>query len=195
MGDSDSDEDNKYLFSLIKTKRFEESEKLRKIKEAHSNEFDINPTEKSSRMTLLQTAQRKGFPTIVKYLEDKISENKALSNTKFNVGETSNSPNTLNDNKSVILSSINNANENKAFNQIKDPTTNVTSTSAETNPIQKSVNIPGDGSCLFWAVTLAFLFPVRHDSAEFERRFKKLFDPKCLSKFILFLFFNTVEAA
>jgi hypothetical protein len=184
MGDSDSDDDNNYLFSLMKTKRFEESEKLRKIKEAHSNEFDINPTEKSSGMTLLQTAQRKGFPTIVKYLEDKISENEALSNNKLNVGETSNSSKTLNDNKS----SINTANENKASNQIQDPK-NATSTNAKTIPIRKSVNVPGDGSCLFWAVTLAFLFPVRDDLAEFERRFEKLFDAKCPSKK---LFFNNL---
>jgi hypothetical protein len=171
MGDSDSDDDNKYLFSLIKTKRFEESEKLRKIKEAHSNEFNINPIEKSSGMTLLQTAQKKGFPTIAKYLEGKISESEALSNTKLNVGETSNSPESLNDNKS----SINNANENNASNQNKDPT-HVASTNAKIIPIRKSVNIPGDGSCLYWAVTLAFLFPVRDDSAEFERRFEKLWE-------------------
>jgi hypothetical protein len=187
MDDSDSDDDNSFVFSLIKTKIYQEDEKLKQIAKLHSKGVDINPNDKKSGLTLLQIALKKEYFTIVKYLEDKISESEALSNTKLNVGETSNSPNTLNDNKSVASSpSITNANENNASNQNKDPT-NVTSTSAETNPIRKSVNVPGDGSCLFWAVSLAFLFPVRHDSAEFERRFEKLFDAKCPSKKLFLL--------
>jgi hypothetical protein len=39
----------------------------------------------------------------------------------------------------------------------------------------ESVNIPKDGSCLFWAITLAFLTPVRNDSTEFILRLEKLF--------------------
>ncbi len=38
-----------------------------------------------------------------------------------------------------------------------------------------SVNIPRDGSCLFWAVTLAFLTPVFDKSVDFNERLKKLF--------------------
>ncbi len=38
-----------------------------------------------------------------------------------------------------------------------------------------SVNIPRDGSCLFWAVTLAFLTPVLDNRVLFNKRLKKLF--------------------
>jgi hypothetical protein len=79
MGDSDSDDDgNKYLFSLIKTKIYQEAEKLKQVKEAHSRGADINPTDEKSGLTLLQTAQKKDYETIVKYLEDKISENETF---------------------------------------------------------------------------------------------------------------------
>jgi hypothetical protein len=185
MDDTDSDEDAinniKLLFCVIKSKVFQEDEKLKQIAELHIKGVDINPIDEKSGLTLLQTAQKKGYLTIVKYLKDKISESDALSN---NVGEISNSPNTLNDNKSAASSSIRNPNENKASNHNKD-----TTNEASTNPIRKSVIVPGDGSCLFWAVTLAFLFPVRHDSAEFERRFEKLFDEKkkCPSKKLFLL--------
>lgn len=37
------------------------------------------------------------------------------------------------------------------------------------------VDVPGDGSCLFWATTLAYLIPVEGDSAVFAERFKRLF--------------------
>ena len=37
------------------------------------------------------------------------------------------------------------------------------------------INVPGDGSCLFWATTLDYLIPVKDNDAEFLRRFKKLF--------------------
>jgi hypothetical protein len=50
----------------------------------------------------------------------------------------------------------------------------------------KNVNIPDDISNLFRAVTLAFLFPIRHDSAEFEEHFKKLFTSNCLGKIFHF---------
>ena len=38
-----------------------------------------------------------------------------------------------------------------------------------------SVNIPPDGHCLFWAVTMAFLFPIKDNTDEFRDRIKKLF--------------------
>ena len=167
---------NHRLFYVIQDDDLTEDEILEEIKKAHRKGADINPIDKNTELTILQAAKNQNFQTIVNYLEDKISESEALNNNKLNVGETSNSPKTLNDNKSVASStSINNANQNK------DPTTNVASSNAGQNPIRKSVNVPPDGSCLFWAVTLAFLFPVRHDSAEFERRFQKLFDTKCPS--------------
>ncbi|WP_375326528.1 hypothetical protein [Candidatus Tisiphia endosymbiont of Nemotelus uliginosus] len=38
-----------------------------------------------------------------------------------------------------------------------------------------SVDVPGDGSCLFWATALAYLLPVENDSTAFLERFKRLF--------------------
>lgn len=38
----------------------------------------------------------------------------------------------------------------------------------------KAINVPGDGSCLFWSVALAYLTPVK-DDVGFSKRFKKLF--------------------
>jgi hypothetical protein len=166
---------NHRLFYVIQDDDLTEDEILEEVKKAHRKGADINPIDKNTELTILQTAKNQNFQTVVKYLEDKISESEALRNNKLNVGETSNSQKTLCDNK-IVASSINNANQNK------DPT-NVASSNAGQNPIRKSFNVPPDGSCLFWAVTLAFLFPVRHDSAEFERRFQKLFDAKCPSKY------------
>ncbi len=37
------------------------------------------------------------------------------------------------------------------------------------------VNVPGDGSCLFWATTLAYLLPVEDDADAFSERFERLF--------------------
>jgi hypothetical protein len=219
MGDSDSDEDNKYLFSLIRTKIYQESEKLKQVKEAHSRGADINPTDEKSGMTLLQTAQIKGYPTIVKYLEDKISESgtsesiivqvnetssEVIESSKDNESQASTSVNICNVNENTLSKTnpnvtqnvtqhkdnenkdstsagqnpVPNVSESEAPNQNKD-NTNPASTNAGKNPVPKSVNVPKDGSCLFWAVTLAFLFPVRNDLAEFKGRFKKLFDSEC----------------
>jgi hypothetical protein len=183
---------NHRLFYVIQDDDLTEDEILEEVKKAHRKGADINPIDKNTELTILQTAKNQNFQTVVKYLEDKISESEALNNNKLNVGQTSNSQKTLNDNKIVGSSSNNNDNENKASNQNKD-TTNVASSNAKTNPIRKSVNVPGDGSCLFWAVTLAFLFPVRHDSAEFERRFQKLFDAKCPSKISIYNYFYKLQ--
>jgi hypothetical protein len=187
---SEPKKQNHRLFYVIQDDDLTEEEILEEVKKAHRKGADINPTDKNTELSILQTAKNQNFETIVKYLEDKISKSEALSNNKLNVGETSNSQKVLYDNKSVASSpSITTANENNASNQNKDPT-HVASTNAKTIPIRKSVNVPGDGSCLFWAVTLAFLFPVRDDSAEFERRFEKLFDSdvdsKCPSKKLFF---------
>ncbi|WP_206663913.1 ankyrin repeat domain-containing protein [Wolbachia endosymbiont of Laodelphax striatellus] len=43
---------------------------------------------------------------------------------------------------------------------------------------RKEVNVPGDGSCLFWSVALAYLTPVKFDNDTFCERFKKLFTSK-----------------
>ncbi|MFP3019895.1 MAG: OTU domain-containing protein [Wolbachia sp.] len=37
------------------------------------------------------------------------------------------------------------------------------------------VDVPGDGSCLFWSVTMAYLIPVRNDDALFSQRYEALF--------------------
>ncbi|MCC8369105.1 MAG: hypothetical protein LN573_03430, partial [Rickettsia endosymbiont of Oxypoda opaca] len=37
------------------------------------------------------------------------------------------------------------------------------------------VDVPGDGSCLFWATALAYLIPVEDNSVAFAERFKRLF--------------------
>lgn len=42
------------------------------------------------------------------------------------------------------------------------------------------VDVPGDGSCLFWATSLAYLIPIEDDSAVFAERFKRLFGKKNL---------------
>ncbi|WP_353287622.1 OTU domain-containing protein [Wolbachia endosymbiont (group B) of Gerris lacustris] len=39
----------------------------------------------------------------------------------------------------------------------------------------KRINVPGDGSCLFWSVTMAYLIPVRNGDALFRQRYKALF--------------------
>ncbi|WP_237342887.1 tetratricopeptide repeat protein [Wolbachia endosymbiont of Folsomia candida] len=37
------------------------------------------------------------------------------------------------------------------------------------------INVPADGSCLFWAAALAYLTPVKYDDNSFQERFEKLF--------------------
>ncbi len=37
-----------------------------------------------------------------------------------------------------------------------------------------SVNIPGDGSCLFWSVALAYLTAVKNEPDDFKERYKKI---------------------
>ncbi|QJT94865.1 ankyrin repeat domain-containing protein [Wolbachia endosymbiont of Diaphorina citri] len=39
----------------------------------------------------------------------------------------------------------------------------------------EEVDVPGDGSCLFWSVALAYLAPVKFDDYAFHERFKELF--------------------
>ncbi|WP_264686105.1 OTU domain-containing protein [Wolbachia endosymbiont (group B) of Polyommatus icarus] len=39
----------------------------------------------------------------------------------------------------------------------------------------KRIDVPGDGSCLFWSVTMAYLIPVRNDDALFRQRYEVLF--------------------
>ncbi|MCJ7454496.1 MAG: OTU family ubiquitin thioesterase, partial [Wolbachia endosymbiont of Homalodisca vitripennis] len=39
----------------------------------------------------------------------------------------------------------------------------------------KRIDVPGDGSCLFWSVTMAYLIPVRNNDALFQRRYEALF--------------------
>ncbi|QUI60445.1 ankyrin repeat domain-containing protein [Wolbachia endosymbiont of Spodoptera picta] len=39
----------------------------------------------------------------------------------------------------------------------------------------EEVDVPGDGSCLFWSVALAYLTPVKFDDYAFHERFKELF--------------------
>ncbi len=44
------------------------------------------------------------------------------------------------------------------------------------------IDVPGDGSCLFWAVALAYLIPVKDNEFRFQKRFKKLFGKKSLAR-------------
>ncbi|WP_353286404.1 hypothetical protein [Wolbachia endosymbiont (group A) of Crataerina pallida] len=37
------------------------------------------------------------------------------------------------------------------------------------------IDVPGDNSCLFWSVTMAYLIPVRNDDALFRQRYEVLF--------------------
>lgn len=37
------------------------------------------------------------------------------------------------------------------------------------------VDVPGDNSCLFWAVALSYLLPVKADHNQFKQRFERLF--------------------
>ncbi|WP_241654121.1 ankyrin repeat domain-containing protein [Wolbachia endosymbiont of Laodelphax striatellus] len=39
----------------------------------------------------------------------------------------------------------------------------------------KRIDVPGDGSCLFWSVALAYLTPVKFDNNKFCKRFYQLF--------------------
>ncbi|MFP3018735.1 MAG: OTU domain-containing protein, partial [Candidatus Tisiphia sp.] len=39
----------------------------------------------------------------------------------------------------------------------------------------KRIDVPGDGSCLFWSITMAYLIPVRNDNALFRQRYEVLF--------------------
>nr|WP_253308677.1 ankyrin repeat domain-containing protein [Rickettsia endosymbiont of Ceutorhynchus assimilis] len=55
----------------------------------------------------------------------------------------------------------------------------------------RKIDVPGDNSCLFWAVTLAYLTPVKDDHNVFKTRFQKLFGhqnqlstiQKCIQKY------------
>lgn len=38
-----------------------------------------------------------------------------------------------------------------------------------------NIDVPADGSCLFWAVTLAYLLPVKGDDNLFQQRYEALF--------------------
>ncbi|OJH31450.1 OTU-like cysteine protease [Wolbachia endosymbiont of Armadillidium vulgare] len=39
----------------------------------------------------------------------------------------------------------------------------------------RRINVPGDSSCLFWAITLAYLIPVKCSNDAFRERFERLF--------------------
>ncbi|WP_265044164.1 ankyrin repeat domain-containing protein [Wolbachia endosymbiont (group A) of Epagoge grotiana] len=39
----------------------------------------------------------------------------------------------------------------------------------------KRIDVPGDNSCLFWSVTMAYLIPVRNNDALFRQRYEALF--------------------
>ncbi|WP_341794403.1 hypothetical protein [Rickettsia endosymbiont of Rhinocyllus conicus] len=55
----------------------------------------------------------------------------------------------------------------------------------------RKIDVPGDDSCLFWAVALAYLTPVKDDHNVFKTRFRKLFGhqnqlstiQKCIQKY------------
>ena len=214
--------ENLRLFYVIQNDDLTEEEILEEVKKAHSKGADINPIDRNTELTILQTALDQGFLTIVKYLEYKISESEASVSIIVQVNKTSSdviesprnneseastsgnickvnentlnkknpnatqnvSNNKVNENKDSTSAGQNpvpNVSENKASHQNKD-TTNPAATNPGQNPVRKSVNVPGDGSCLFWAITLALLFPARSNLAEFERRFKKLFDLDCPGK-------------
>ncbi len=44
------------------------------------------------------------------------------------------------------------------------------------------IDVFGDGSCLFWAVALAYLIPVKLNEFRFQKRFKKLFGKESLAQ-------------
>ncbi|RDD34512.1 Phosphocholine transferase AnkX [Wolbachia endosymbiont of Cylisticus convexus] len=39
----------------------------------------------------------------------------------------------------------------------------------------KRIDVPGDGSCLFWSVTMAYLIPARDNDDLFRQRYEALF--------------------
>jgi hypothetical protein len=46
----------------------------------------------------------------------------------------------------------------------------------------ESIDVPADGHCLFWAIALAYLMPLKDDDIAFEDRFKRLFGEEELEK-------------
>jgi hypothetical protein len=76
--------------------------------------------------------------------------------------------------KSDTSDSVEMVEMNKSDQISNNGITNVNS-SKDDEKYKVSVNVPGDGSCLFWAIILAFLFPVQDDFIDFPRRLKKLF--------------------
>jgi hypothetical protein len=76
--------------------------------------------------------------------------------------------------KSDTSDSVEMVEMNKSDHISDNGITNVNS-SNDDEKYRVSVNVPGDGSCLFCAIVLAFLFPVQDDFIEFPRRLKTLF--------------------
>ncbi len=63
--------------------------------------------------------------------------------------------------------------QDREFSQLKRyPRSDVDS---ESGSRIKRIDVPGDGSCLFWSVTMAYLIPVRNDDALFRQRYEVLF--------------------
>lgn len=93
--------------------------------------------------------------------------------------------NIVNDNKELSLNPTTKNNLNDDLEFTESPTQEnpqnlirYRRSSGDNNQPQSTfvpVDVPGDGSCLFWATTLAYLIPVEDDSAVFAERFKRLF--------------------
>lgn len=96
--------------------------------------------------------------------------------------------NIVNDNKESSLNPTTKNNLNNDSEVAESPTQKnpqnlirYRRSNGDTNQPQNTfvpVDVPGDGSCLFWATALAYLIPVEDNSVIFAERFKRLFGAK-----------------
>ena len=71
-----------YIFYVLGDKPGDESKILEEIKRAHDKGADINPFDKNTGMTVMQTAEKRGFKTIVEYLKLKEKEKEEEKNAR-----------------------------------------------------------------------------------------------------------------
>jgi hypothetical protein len=162
---ADEDEDHfQNLIAAISSRELTEEDRFEKVKIAIENGLDISDVEYA-----LKLAKRKKYLTkIVEYLEGYISSVKN-SKTTPSVVKADNF-------RTESVSDQSNENGSKRRQSVSETDFILDEIQENGFNFRKSVNIPPDGSCQFWAFVLAYLIPVKDDQENFERRFKNLFD-------------------
>ncbi len=157
---------NQQLFAAVSL-TLAEDERFEKIKETIEKGVDTSAIDVALQMAKYVNTSQK----VVQYLE---SYKKSVENDKA-------SPNFVQTDDLIFKSVSKQSNENGSkLRKIVYETDPILDESQEIQEngfkLRKSVNIPTDGSCQFWAVVFSYLIPMKYDQENFGKRFKNLFD-------------------